>query len=57
MSGKYCLSISLGMWRKRLLKMRIHQFKSHPSVVTYKPLLQLQQKNMHQMDRLNETDR
>ncbi len=45
-----CLAMSLGMWKMRSVHMRVRALTKDPSVISSKPLLKLQQKNMHLQD-------
>lgn len=42
--------MSLGMWKMRPIRMRVYALTKNRSVISSKPLLKLQQKNMHLQD-------
>ena len=44
------VAMSLGLWKMRSNHMRVRALSKNPSVISSKPLLKLQQKNMHLQD-------
>ena len=50
MSQGKCPAMSLGMWKMRPIRMRVYALTKNRSVISSKPLLKLQQKNMHLQD-------